>query len=142
MPADEFERTVERWNVAAGVDPDFHRGESAHDRWWGDPYRKGSADATLGPVGEPPFYAMELRPGTLGTKSGPKVDADARVIDIDGHVIRGLYAVGNTSSPSGPGYGGPGGTLGPGMTFGWIAGRHAAQRTTTAAMADLASDPA
>jgi succinate dehydrogenase/fumarate reductase flavoprotein subunit len=128
LPAEELERTVSRWNeaVTAGADLDFHRGDSAHDRWWGDPYRKGAVEATLGPVAEPPFYAMELWPGTLGTKGGPKVDADARVVDIDGEVIGGLYAAGNVSSPTGPSYGGPGGTLGPGMTFGWIAGRHAA----------------
>lgn len=128
IPADALEETVRRWNenVATGVDPDFHRGESAHDRWWGDPYQKGSVTATLGPISQPPFYAMKLLPGTLGTKGGPKVDADARVIDIDGKVIAGLYAVGNVSSATGPAYGGPGGTLGPGMTFGWIAGRHAA----------------
>ncbi|UMG91296.1 FAD-dependent oxidoreductase [Nocardioides sp. TF02-7] len=126
IPAGALEATVARWNghVAAGADPDFGRGESAHDRWWGDPYRKGTVEATLGPIDEPPFYALELTVGALGTKGGPKVDAHARVIDLDGRPIEGLYAVGNASSPTGPGYGGPGGTLGPGMTFGWIAGRH------------------
>jgi 3-oxosteroid 1-dehydrogenase len=128
LPAREFERTVHRWNqnVAAGVDPDFGRGESAHDRWWGDPYRKGSIEGTLGPITDAPFYAMELSIGTIGTKGGPKVDANARVINLDGEPIRGLYAAGNVSSPTGAAYGGPGGTLGPAMTFGWLAGRHAA----------------
>ena len=128
VPPDELERTVERWNanVVSGVDPDFHRGESAHDLWWGDPYLKGSIEATLGPLDEAPFYAMELKPGTIGTKGGPKVDVDARVIDLDGAPIPGLYAAGNVSSPTGAGYGGPGGTLGPGMTFGWLAGGHVA----------------
>jgi len=127
IPADELERTVARWNenVAAGVDPDFHRGESAHDLWWGDPYKKGTVEGTLGPIDQGPFYAMKLMPGTIGTKGGPKVDAHARVVDLDGAVIPGLYAVGNTSSPTGPTYGGPGGTLGPGMTFAWIAARDA-----------------
>ncbi|HKT05580.1 MAG TPA: FAD-dependent oxidoreductase [Rugosimonospora sp.] len=128
VPPGELENTVERWNanVASGVDPDFHRGQTAHDLWWGDPYRKGHLDATLGPLDTPPFYALELTIGTLGTKGGPKVDADARVIDLNGVPIPGLYAAGNVSSPTGASYGGPGGTLGPGMTFGWLAGRHAA----------------
>ena len=128
IPSAELERTVQRWNenVAGGSDPDFHRGESAHDRWWGDPYRKGQIEGTLGPIADAPFYAMELSIGTIGTKGGPKIDTDARVIDLDGSVISGLYAAGNVSSPMGATYGGPGGTLGPGMTFGWLAGRHAA----------------
>lgn len=128
LPSDELGHTVERWNenVAAGVDPDFHRGESAHDRWWGDPYKKGSIDGTLGPITDAPFYAMQLSIGTIGTKGGPKVDSNARVIDLDGEIIDGLYAAGNVSSPMGAAYGGPGGTLGPGMTYGWLAGRHAA----------------
>jgi predicted oxidoreductase len=130
LPAGTLEKTVEQWNanVAAGVDPDFHRGESAHDRWWGDPYQKGTIEGTLGPITDAPFYAMELSIGTIGTKGGPKIDVNASVIDLDGNVIPGLYAVGNASSPLGNAYGGPGGTLGPGMSFGWIAGRHAAAR--------------
>ena len=128
VPPAELERTVERWNanVASGVDPDFHRGQSAHDLWWGDPYLKGTIEGTLGPLDAPPYYALELTIGTLGTKGGPKVDADARVIDLDGYPIPGLYAAGNVSSPTGAAYGGPGGTLGPAMTFAWLAGRHAA----------------
>jgi succinate dehydrogenase/fumarate reductase flavoprotein subunit len=128
VPGDELEKTVERWNVnvAGGCDPDFHRGETAHDLWWGDPNKKGTIEGTLGPLDTAPFYAMELTIGALGTKGGPKVDADARVIDLEGDPIPGLYAAGNVSSPTGASYGGPGGTLGPGMTFGWLAGRHAA----------------
>jgi succinate dehydrogenase/fumarate reductase flavoprotein subunit len=67
---------------------------------------------------------MELKPGVIGTKGGPKVTPDAQVVDLDDRVIEGLYAVGNASSPTGPGYGGPGGTLGPAMTFAWVAGKH------------------
>jgi 3-oxosteroid 1-dehydrogenase len=137
LPPDELERTVERWNaaVAGGADPEFGRGESAHDRWWGDPFEKGKVEGTLGPLETPPFYAMELKPGTIGTKGGPKVDARARVLDLDGDPIPGLYAAGNVSSPTGAAYGGPGGTLGPGMTFGWIAGRDAAVSDRAAAPA-------
>jgi hypothetical protein len=128
VPPGELRGTVDRWNtnVANGADPDFRRGETAHDLWWGDPYRKGTIEATLGPIDTPPFYALELTIGALGTKGGPKVDADARVISLDGAVIPGLYAAGNVSSPTGASYGGPGGTLGPGMTYAWLAGRHAA----------------
>jgi succinate dehydrogenase/fumarate reductase flavoprotein subunit len=131
IPPEQFEATVERWNVnvAAGHDPDHHRGESAHDRWWGDPTCKGRVEAALGPVAEPPFYAAEIKSGTLGTKGGPVTDADARVLDIDGHPIEGLYAAGNTmASVFGMTYGGPGGTLGPAMTFGYLAGKHAGEQ--------------
>jgi 3-oxosteroid 1-dehydrogenase len=133
--------TVARWNrnVADGHDPDFHRGESAHDRWWGDPNRKGHIDGVLGPIDKPPYYAVEVHPGALGTKGGPVVDSDARVIDLDGQPIPGLYAAGNAmASPFGMTYGGPGGTLGPAMVFGFLAGRHAATRSDAAAPAALA----
>lgn len=127
--------TVERWNRACadGRDPDHGRGESAFDRWWGDPYRKGRVDATLGPIGRPPYYAYEIHSGALGTKGGPRVDPDARVLGHDGEPIPGLYAAGNAmGSPFGMTYGGPGGTLGPAMVFGYLAGRHAARRGVTA----------
>jgi 3-oxosteroid 1-dehydrogenase len=128
----ELEHTVARWNehCAAGHDPDFGRGDSAFDCWWGDPYRKGRRDATLGPLERGPFYAFEIHSGCLGTKGGPRVDPDARVLDLDGSPIPGLYAAGNVmGSPFGMTYGGPGGTLGPAMVFGFLAARHAAART-------------
>jgi succinate dehydrogenase/fumarate reductase flavoprotein subunit len=131
VPAAELEATVERWNqhVAAGHDPDFLRGEAAYDRWWGDPNRKGQKDATLGTIGRGAFYAIKVNSGALGTKGGPRVDPNARVLDMEGEPIPGLYAAGNVmASPFGMTYGGPGGTLGPGMTFGFLAGRHAAGR--------------
>lgn len=130
IPAGELETTVKRFNrhVAEGHDPDFHRGESAHDRWWGDAECKGQVNATLGPLDEPPFYAVPIRSGGLGTKGGPQIDVDARVLDLDGHRIPGLYAAGNVmASPFGMTYGGPGGTIGPAMTFGYLAGRHLAK---------------
>ena len=131
VPAQELADTVSRWNtnVAAGSDPDFQRGESAHDRWWGDPYRKGTREGTLGTLTEGPYYAVEVFSGALGTKGGPRVDTDARAIDMDGKPIAGLYAAGNVmASPFGMTYGGPGGTLGPAMVFAYLAGRHAAGR--------------
>jgi predicted oxidoreductase len=135
IPGDALERTVERWNghVAEGCDPDFHRGDSAHDRWWGDPHLKGAVEGTLGPLTEAPFYAVRLESGALGTKGGPKVDKHGRVVDLDGGVIGGLYAAGNVmASPFGMTYGGAGGTLAPAMVFGYLAGRHAASRTVHA----------
>jgi succinate dehydrogenase/fumarate reductase flavoprotein subunit len=127
VDAEALTATVSRWNanVAKGSDPDFHRGESAHDLWWGDPYRKGSIEATLGPLDTPPYYALELKSGSLGTKGGPRTDADARVLDLDGRPVPGLYAAGNVmASPLGMTYGGAGGTLAPAMVFGYRAGRH------------------
>ena len=132
VPADAFEATVARWNanVAAGHDPDFRRGESWYDRWWGDPNCKGKVEATLGPIEKGPYYAVEVKSGALGTKGGPQTDTDARVLDLDNRPIGGLYAAGNVmASPMGMTYGGGGGTLGPGMVFGYRAGLDAARRT-------------
>ena len=78
---------------------------------------------------EPPFYAVEVAAGALGTCGGPKTDADARVLDLQGHPIEGLYACSNAMAGVTAGaYGGAGGTLAPGMTFGYIAGCHAAPK--------------
>ena len=131
IDGEELERTVERWNMlcAEGHDPDFGRGDSAFDCWWGDPHRKGRRDATLGPLERGPYYAYEIHSGALGTKGGPRVDPDGRVLSVDGDAIPGLYAAGNVmGSPFGMTYGGPGGTLGPAMVYGYLSGRHAAGR--------------
>lgn len=131
IPADGLAATVDRWNaqVAAGRDDDFHRGEAAHDQWWGDAQQRGSAAASLGPLDQGPFYAVEIKSGALGTKGGPKTDVNANVLNVDGSPIVGLYAAGNVmASPMGMTYGGAGGTIAPGMVFGFIAGRHAAGR--------------
>ncbi len=120
--------TVTKWNnnVTNGEDPDFHRGRSVYDYLWGDPDNK--PNATMGTIEKPPFYAVQIYPGTLGTKGGPKTDVNARVMSIFGGVIQGLYAAGNVmASVCGPAYWGGGATIGPAMTFGYIAGRHAAQ---------------
>jgi 3-oxosteroid 1-dehydrogenase len=133
IPGEALEETVARWNaqVVEGSDPDFLRGESAFDRWWGDPKRKGQKDATLGPLDTAPFYAVQVNSGALGTKGGPVTDVDGRVVDFDGEPIPGLYAAGNAmASPFGMTYGGPGGTLGPAMVFGYLSGKHAAKRET------------
>jgi hypothetical protein len=129
VPADALERTLARWNEHAerGEDPDFGRGRGKHDRWWGDPDYGDDPRATVGPLDTPPYYAVQVFSGALGTKGGPRTDAEGQVLDVDGHPIGGLYAAGNAmGSVMGMTYGGAGGTLGPGMVFGFLAGRHAA----------------
>lgn len=131
VPAATLKDTVARWNMfcETGKDADFRRGEAAHDRWWGDPHHREDARANLGPIDKAPFYAVEIKSGALGTKGGPKTDAFARVLDVDEKPIGGLYAAGNVmASAMGMTYGGPGGTIAPGMVFGFIAGNHAAGR--------------
>jgi 3-oxosteroid 1-dehydrogenase len=123
-----LEQTVARFNAQAaeGRDPDFRRGESAYDLFHGDPSRSGSF-RTLGPIDKPPFYAMRVYSGALGTKGGPKTNAQAEVLSVRGGVCAGLYAAGNVMAGiTGMGYPGAGGTLGPALVFGYIAGRAAA----------------
>jgi succinate dehydrogenase/fumarate reductase flavoprotein subunit len=131
VPEDALVATVDRWNdqTARGHDDDFGRGGSAHDRWWGDPAAGDDVLATMGPIDTAPYYAVQVHSGALGTKGGPRTDVDARVLDVDGQPIPGLYAAGNAmGSVLGMTYGGAGGTLGPAMVFGFLAGRHAAAR--------------
>ncbi len=131
VPTETLAATVSRWNEHAGhsADPDFGRGDSVFDRWWGDPAFGDSAAATIGPLDTAPFYAVQVHSGTLGTKGGPRTDPDARVLDVDGRIIPGLYAAGNAmASAMGMTYGGAGGTLGPAIVFGYLAGRDAAAR--------------
>jgi len=123
-----LEAAVQRFNQYAveGKDPDFHRGDSAYDRIYSDPRVKPNPN--LAPLTKPPFYAVRVWPGDLGTKGGLLTDEFARVLREDGSPIKGLYAAGNTSaSVMGHTYPGPGSTIGPAMVFGMIAGRHAAK---------------
>lgn len=125
-----LEATVTRFNgqARAGHDPDFQRGVSPYDTFYGDRSRSGAA-GTLGPLETAPYFAIPITMGALGTNGGVRTDALGRALDPDGGVIAGLYAVGNVmAAPTGPVYAGAGGTLGPALTFGCIAGRHAAQR--------------
>jgi 3-oxosteroid 1-dehydrogenase len=118
-------RTVKRFNEMAvkGVDEDFHRGESAYDRFYSDPRVKPNPN--LGPLTKPPYYATAIYPGELGTCGGLLTDEKARVIHVDGHPIPGLYAAGNTTAAVfGGTYPGPGSTLGPACTFAYIAAKH------------------
>lgn len=121
--------TVERFNHFAqtGIDEDFGRGNSAYDRYYGDP--TVTPNPCLAPIARPPFYAVPMIPGDLGTKGGLVIDEHARVLRGNGTPIEGLYAVGNTSaSVMGNTYPGPGSTIGPSMTFGYVAARHLAGR--------------
>jgi 3-oxosteroid 1-dehydrogenase len=113
--------SVEKINryASEGRDPDFHRGESLFDRYYGD--EKVRPNPCLAPLDTPPYYGLVVYPGDLGTKGGLRVDASARVLRKDGAAIDGLYAIGNTSaSVMGRTYPGAGGTMGPAMTFGYI----------------------
>jgi 3-oxosteroid 1-dehydrogenase len=129
IDADGIEATVERWNenVAAGTDPDFERGNSVYDTYWGDLSQPVGAMRTLGPLDKGPYYAVPIDVGTLGTKGGPRTDGNAQVRHIAGGLIPGLYAAGNTMASSmGRVYGGAGGTIGPAIVWGTRAGHHAA----------------
>ncbi len=122
--------TLNRFNKHAeeGNDPDFHRGESAYDTFNGDQSIEGIR-ATLQPLDTAPFYAVRIESGSLGTNGGPKTDVSGRVLSLAGGVISGLYAAGNAmAAPTGMVYGGAGGTIGPAMTFGYIAGMTAASQ--------------
>lgn len=123
-----LEETVAHFNVHAdaGEDPDFGRGTSAYDHFYGDRSRSGAA-VTLGAIREAPFYAVEIHSGLLGTNGGPRTDGAGRVLGHDGAVIPGLLGAGNAiACPTGGIYAGAGGTLGPALTFGYLAGRAAA----------------
>jgi 3-oxosteroid 1-dehydrogenase len=130
VPAVALRETIARFNrfAGTGVDADFHRGESAYDRYYGDP--RNHPNPCLGRLDRPPFYAAKLVPGDLGTKGGLCTDERARVLRPDGTPIAGLYAAGNASAAvMGHSYAGAGATIGPAMTFGYIAARELAAVT-------------
>lgn len=127
LPSDQLGETIERFNKFAlkGVDQDFHRGENAYDTYYGDPRVK--PNPCLAPLEKPPFYAVALYPGDLGTKGGLVTDEHGRVLREDGSAIEGFYASGNTTaSVMGRRYPGPGATIAPALTFSWLAMRHVA----------------
>ncbi len=126
IDGEEFTASVARFNQLAtnSDDPDFGRGRSIYDRFVGDP---NAPHPTLGPVDEPPFYAVHLHPGCLGTKGGPRTNIHGQVRHQDGNLIEGLYAVGNAAaSPLGAAYPGAGGTIGPLLVAAHAAGSAAA----------------
>lgn len=120
-----------------GVDTEFGKGNNAFDRYYADP--RIGPNPCLAPVVDAPFYAVPLYPGEIGTKGGLVTDESARVLRADGSVIEGLYATGNCSAAvMGRTYAGAGATLGPAMTFGYLAAKDiadAAQASKTRAAA-------
>ncbi len=121
-----LEAEVKKFNeyAAAGKDLDFKKGDTAIDRFYADASVK--PNPCLGPLDKPPFYAIELWPGDLGTKGGLVTDDHARVLRQDGSPIEGLYATGNCSAAvMGNSYAGAGATIGPSMVFGYVAALHA-----------------
>jgi 3-oxosteroid 1-dehydrogenase len=125
-----LEQTVTRWNKACeqGSDSDFGRGGNPYDRYGGDP---GAHPApNLGPLTDPPFHAVRVLAGTIGTKGGPVTDVNGMVLTKAGAPVPGLYAVGNAAAFwTGDAYPAPGATLAIGMTMAYLCGRHAAGLT-------------
>ncbi|MBU6266474.1 MAG: FAD-binding protein [Sphingomonadales bacterium] len=139
--AETAKQTIANFNgyAKAGVDPEFQRGKALYDREWHllfSSRRAGTAfppNPYPNPVMHPfadagPFYCILLGPGTLDTSGGPQINAQAQVLAADGTPIPGLYAAGNCiAAPTGQAYLGAGGTIGPAVTFGYIAGMNAAK---------------
>ncbi len=127
IPVENLEQTIEKFNgfARSGVDEDFKRGDSIYDRYYCNPRVKPNPN--LGQINSPPYYAVKLYPGDLGTKGGLVTDCHARVLNPSGEIIPGLYATGNCSeSVMGNAYPGAGATLGPAVTFGFLAAEDAA----------------
>ncbi len=134
VDADVLQATFERFNefAAKGEDPDFQRGVNLYDRYYGDP--RSQPNPCLATLSQAPFYAFKIFPGDIGTKGGVLTDEKARALNAQGEPIPGLYAIGNTSaSVMGRTYPGAGSTLGPAMTFGYLAAHHLAQSTAEGA---------
>ena len=120
--------TVDRFNTMAdvGKDEDFHRGDQHYDRYYADETVK--PNPTMRALRKGPFYAIRVYPGDLGTKGGLITDERGRVLDSESAPIPGLYAAGNTTaSVMGPPYPGAGGTIGPALTFGFLAAEAACE---------------
>lgn len=129
---DQLSATIERFNgfAATGVDDDFGRGSTPIQVAWGGgtERHKTNANPTMAPfASEGPYYCILLGGMTLDTKGGPVIDTGARVQHVSGHAIPGLYGAGNCiASPAGQAYWSGGGTIGPAITYGYIAGKNAA----------------
>ncbi|MBJ6135258.1 FAD-dependent oxidoreductase [Ochrobactrum sp. Q0168] len=121
VPAGPLESEIEKHNRYAidGHDPDFGKGSNIYDRHLGD--AANGPNPCLGPISAAPFYAIKVYPGDIGSTQGLRTDANARVLNADGHPINGLYACGNDMNSVMAGtYPGAGITLGPALTFGYI----------------------
>ena len=135
--------TIERFNgfVAKNRDEDFNRGARAYDRWLGDAYNKPSE--TLGSISEPPFYAVPVVPGDVGTYGGVVTDEFARVLRKDGSVITGLYATGvSTASVMGRAYPGAGSSVGPSFVWGYVAAKEAVSSTANVGLKERTANVA
>lgn len=124
-----LEDTVRRFNEHAirGVDPDFGRGQRSYDLYQGDD--EVGPNPCLAPLTRGPFYAVRIHAGEIATFAGVRTNAHAQVVGSDGRAVEGLYAVGNDQANVFAGsYPGAGATLGPAMTFGYLAGLHVAGR--------------
>lgn len=120
--------SVKQFNEAArsGVDTAFAKGSTAYNRYLGDP--EHGPNPCLGSLEKGPFYAVKVYPGDIGTAHGLDCNKKGQVLNAQAHPIAGLYAVGNDmQSIMGGCYPGPGITLGPALTFGWLVGKHLAQ---------------
>ncbi len=129
VPEPRFAETMRTFNEAAhaGIDGDFHRGESAYDRYYGDPTI--TPNPNLRPLEQGPFYAVKMVLSDLGTCGGLRADERARVLREDGTAIDGLYAIGNTAANAfGASYPGAGATIAQGLVFGYVAAMDAATR--------------
>ncbi|MCA1389531.1 FAD-dependent oxidoreductase [Bradyrhizobium sp. IC3123] len=127
IDAKAFAETVKQFNATAplGQDAAFGKGSKAYNRYQGDALH--GPNPCVAPIENGPFYAIKMVIGDLGTYAGIVTDANARALDAEGRVIPGLYAAGNDmASIMGGNYPGAGITLGPALTFGYIAGRHLA----------------
>jgi len=127
IDAEGLDCTVAAFNAPArrGEDPEFQRGSDAYQRFNGAPGH--APNPCIAPLETPPFYAVRVVPGELGTFAGIATNANAQVVGSDGQPIAGLYAVGNdAASVMGGTYPAAGITIGPAMTFGYIAARHVA----------------
>ena len=130
VPADQLRATVERFNAMArqGIDTDFQRGTTDYQRANGDATWPG-ANPCLGELTDGPFYAIALYPGDIGASTGLVTNEDAQVLNAQGDVMPGLYACGNDmQSIMGGVYPAPGITIGPAITFGFLAAKHAVAR--------------
>ncbi|OUL99658.1 FAD-binding protein [Variovorax sp. JS1663] len=131
IDAGGLKASAQRFNHFAetGVDSEFGKGSTAYNRYLGDAAHQ--PNACLGPLRKGPFYAVKVYAGDIGTACGIRCNENAQALDTDDRPIPGLYAAGNDmQSVMGGQYPAPGITLGPALTFGWIAGRHAAQHAT------------
>lgn len=142
LDAAGLERTLAEFNreAAQGRDPAFGKGATAYNRYLGD--ARQQPNPCVAPLDQGPWYAVKLVPGDLGTFAGIRTDASARVLDPDGVPLPGLYAVGNdAASVMGGAYPGGGITLGPALTFGYIAGRHLAALASSGSGAQVPPVP-